>query len=56
MATATQQINVRLERARAEALRAEARRQRRTVTSVVDEAVEPYLAIVTPRDKEKGKR
>jgi predicted DNA-binding protein len=49
MASATVQVNVRLEPARYESLKAEARRQGRTVTAVVDEAVETYLALVTPQ-------
>jgi hypothetical protein len=48
VAAATEQMNIRIAVTRAELLRAEAKRQRRTITSVVDEAIETYLALVTP--------
>jgi hypothetical protein len=55
MAVATVQVNIRLDPARYDALKAEARRQRRTVTVVVDEAIEAYLVLVTPT-KGKGEK
>ena len=55
MTVANVQLNIRLNPARHEALVAEAKRQRRTITSVVDEAIETYLAIITPI-KGKGEK
>jgi predicted DNA-binding protein len=55
MASATVQVNVRLAPALYENLKAEAQRQGRTVTSVVDEAVDTYLSIVTQREVKGNK-
>jgi predicted HicB family RNase H-like nuclease len=55
VAAASVQVNIRLDPARHEALVTEAKRQRRTITSVVDEAIEAYLVLVTPT-KGKGEK